>query len=52
MRKNIGLKRIDGHRSHISGKRSVKFLQRIKFQEYQDEKLKVWFKKYKDAHSR
>ena len=47
MKSNIGLQRIDDHRSHIKTKRSSKFLQRIGFQEFQDNKLKKWFENYK-----
>lgn len=52
MKHNIGLQRIDGHRSHIKNKRSSKFLQRICFSEYEDERLKVWFMKYRNDRDR
>lgn len=52
MKTNIGLQRIDDHRSHISGKRINRFLQKVDFQEFQDNKLKIWFEKYKNDRSR
>lgn len=47
MKSNIGLQRIDGHISHIKSKRSIRFLQKIGFQEFQDNRLKEWFENYK-----
>jgi hypothetical protein len=47
MKKNIGLQRIDGHRSHLKGKRVSNFLGHIGFQDYQKERLDQWLKDYK-----
>lgn len=52
MKTNIGLQRIDGHRSHIKTKRSIRFMQKIGFQEFQDERLKEWFTKYKSSRNK
>jgi hypothetical protein len=49
-KKNYGLTRIDGHRSHVGNKGSARFLQKIDFQEFQDRKLSEWFKKYKSIN--
>jgi len=46
---NIGLSRIDDHKSHISGRRSLRFLQKIGFQEFQDNYLNGWLKSYKQG---
>lgn len=47
MKHNIGLQRVDGHRSHISSRGVGRFLQRIGFQEYWDKKLEDWLTNYK-----
>lgn len=47
MKSNIGLQRIDNHRSHLGKKSVSKFLQKIGFQEFQDEKLKEWLEEYR-----